>query len=85
MRICKVLPDIFDTHRMCVTLILFTDWNIVTVKQSSKTHIYHAVVKSTIKCAAETWCLKAKTVENSKFHRKGLLSTLSSNFQEGQN
>ena len=28
----------------------------------TKTHIYHAIVKSAIKHAAETWCLKAKTV-----------------------
>ena len=28
----------------------------------TKTSIYHAVVKSTITYAAETWCLKAKTV-----------------------
>jgi hypothetical protein len=28
----------------------------------TKTHIYHATVKSTITYAAETWCLKAKTV-----------------------
>ena len=27
-----------------------------------KTHIYHAIVKSTITYVAETWCLKAKTV-----------------------
>jgi hypothetical protein len=27
----------------------------------TKTHIYHAIVKSTITYAAETWCLKAKT------------------------
>jgi hypothetical protein len=27
-----------------------------------KTNIYHAVIKSTITYAAETWCLKAKTV-----------------------
>jgi hypothetical protein len=33
----------------------------VTVK--TKPHIYHEVVKSTITYAAETWCLKAKTVE----------------------
>ena len=36
-------------------------WNRdVTLK--TKTHIYHAIVKSTITYAAETWCLKAKTV-----------------------
>ena len=27
----------------------------------TKTHIYHAIVNSTITYAAETWCLKAKT------------------------
>jgi len=32
----------------------------VTLK--TKTHIYHAIVKSTITYAAETWCLKAKAV-----------------------
>ena len=32
------------------------------VTPKTKTHIYHAVVKSTITYAAETWCLKAKTV-----------------------
>jgi hypothetical protein len=26
-------------------------------------HIYHPIVKSTITYAAETWCLKAKTLE----------------------
>jgi len=28
----------------------------------TKTHFYHAIVKTTITYAAETWCLKAKTV-----------------------
>jgi hypothetical protein len=28
----------------------------------TKTHIYHAVVKSTITYAADTLCLKAKTI-----------------------
>ena len=32
------------------------------VTPRTKTHIYHATVKSTITCAAETWCLKAKMV-----------------------
>jgi hypothetical protein len=30
----------------------------------TKTYIYHAIVKSTITYAAETWCLKARTVAN---------------------
>jgi len=32
------------------------------VTPKTKTHIYHAIVKSTITYATETWCLKAKTV-----------------------
>jgi len=31
-------------------------------KITLKTHNYHATVNSTITYAAETWCLKAKTV-----------------------
>jgi hypothetical protein len=52
---------------------------------NTKTHIYHAMVKSTITYAAETWCLKAKTRSKTKFHRNGLLATLGSNLQEGKN
>jgi hypothetical protein len=32
------------------------------VTPKTKTHIYHAIVKSTITYAAEKWCLKAKKV-----------------------
>jgi len=32
------------------------------VTPKTKTHIYHAIVKSTITYVAGTWCLKAKTV-----------------------
>jgi hypothetical protein len=32
------------------------------VTPKTKTHIYHALVKSTITYAAETWCLNAKTI-----------------------
>jgi len=41
----------------------------VTLK--TKTHIYHAIIKSTIKYAAETWCLKAKTVAKLNFTERG--------------
>jgi len=34
------------------------------VTPKTKTHIYHAIVKSSITYAAETWCLKAKTIKN---------------------
>ena len=32
------------------------------MSSKTKTHIYHAIIGSTITYAAETWCLKAKTV-----------------------
>ena len=32
------------------------------VTPKTKTHIYHAIVQSTITYSAETWCLKAKKV-----------------------
>jgi len=51
----------------------------------TKTNIYHSIVKSTITYAAETWCLKAKNGSKTEFHRNGLLATIGSNFQEGQN
>ena len=37
-------------------------WLDRDVTSKTKTYIYHATVKSTITYAAETWCLKAKTV-----------------------
>jgi hypothetical protein len=46
------------------------------VTSKTKTHIYHVIVKGTVTYAAETWCLKAKTVAK-LFHRNGLLATLS--------
>jgi len=55
------------------------------VTPKTKTRIYHAVVKSTITYAAETWCLKEKNGIKTEFHRNGLLATIGSNFQEGQN
>jgi hypothetical protein len=55
------------------------------VTPKTKTHIYHAVVKSTITYAAETWCLKVKNGGKTEFYRNGFLATLGSTFQEGQN
>jgi hypothetical protein len=43
----------------------------------TKTHIYYAIVKSTITYAVETWRLKRKHVGKIKLHRNGLLATLS--------
>jgi hypothetical protein len=59
-------------------------WNR-DVTPKTKTSIYYAVVKSTITYAAQTWCLKAKNRSKTEIHRNGLLATLGSHFQEGQN
>jgi len=55
------------------------------VTPKSKTHIYHAIVKSTITNAAETGRLKAKNGIKTEFQRNGLLVKIGSNFQERQN
>ena len=55
------------------------------VAPKTKTHIYHEIVKSAITYAAETWCLKAKTVTKLNSNEMDFLATLGSNFQEGQN
>jgi len=61
-------PEINDSTsinrgRAAITKLNSILWDRdVTAK--TKTHIYHAIVKSTITYAAETWRLKAKTVKN---------------------
>jgi hypothetical protein len=47
--------------RASITKLRSVLWNR-DVTHKIKTHIYHAIVKSTMTYAAETWCLKAKTV-----------------------
>ena len=47
--------------RIAVTKLNSILWDR-DVTPKTKTHIYHATVKNTITYAAETWCLKAKTV-----------------------
>ena len=48
-------------------------------------NFYHAIVKSTITYAAETLCIRAKTVAKLNSTEMDFCATLSSNFQEGQN
>ena len=49
----------------------------------TKTHIYHAIVKSTMTCS-RNMVFKSKNHSKTKFRRNGLLATLGSNFQEGK-
>ena len=48
-------------QKLMIELIYITKLNSILWGRDV-THIYYAVVKSTITYAAETWCLKAKTV-----------------------
>jgi len=80
-------PEICDRisrGRAAITKLNSILWDR-DVTPETKTYIYHAIVKSTCTYTAETWCLKAKNRIKTKFHRNGLLATLSSNFQEGKN
>jgi len=49
------------TGRAAITKLNSILWDR-DVTPKTKIYIYHAVVKSTITYASETWCLKAKTV-----------------------
>ena len=57
------ISDRINRGRAAITKLNSILWDR-DVTPKTKTHIYHAVVKSTITYAAETWCLKAKTVGN---------------------
>jgi hypothetical protein len=57
-------PEISDRiNRGRAAIIELNDilWDRVGIPKT-KTHIYHAIVKSTMTYVAETWCLKAKTI-----------------------
>jgi hypothetical protein len=55
------INDKINRGRVAISKLNSVLWNLdVTVK--TKTHIYYAIVKSTITYASETWCLKAKTM-----------------------
>jgi len=55
------INDRINRARAAITKLNSILWDRdVTTK--TKTHMYHATVNSAITCAAETWCLKAKTV-----------------------
>jgi hypothetical protein len=54
------LNDRINRGRAAITKLNSILWDR-DVTPKTKTHIYHAIVNSTITYAAETWCLKAKT------------------------
>jgi hypothetical protein len=53
------INDRINRGRAAITKLNSILWDR-DVTPKTKTHIYHAVVKTTITYAAETWCLKAK-------------------------
>ena len=55
------INDRFNKGRAAISKLNSILWDR-DVTSKTKTYIYHAIVKSTITYAAETWCLKAKTV-----------------------
>ena len=59
------INDRINRGRAVITKINSILWDR-DVTPKTKTHIYRAIVKSTITYAAETWCLKAKTVTKLK-------------------
>jgi hypothetical protein len=54
------INDRINKGRAAVTQLKGILW-VRDVTPKTKTHIYHAIVKSTITYAAETWCLEVKT------------------------
>ena len=55
------INDRINTGRAALTKLNSILWDR-DVTPKTKAHIYQAIVKSTITYAAETWCLKAKSV-----------------------
>jgi len=53
--------DRINRGRAAITKLNSILWDRDVIPKT-KTHVYHAIVKSIITYAAETWCLKAKTV-----------------------
>jgi hypothetical protein len=53
------INDRINRGRAAISKFISIVWDR-DVTSKTKTHIYHAIVKSTITYAAETWCLKAK-------------------------
>jgi len=60
------INDTIDRGRAAITKLNSILWDR-DVTPKTKTHIYHGIIKSTITHAAETWCLKAKTIAKLNF------------------
>jgi hypothetical protein len=57
-------PNFLETPRISELNSILWDRDVTV---NTETHIYHATVKSTITYAAETWCLKTKTLAKLNF------------------
>src|SRR5215510_10743775 len=55
------INDRINRRRAAITKLNGILWDR-DVTPKTKTHIYYTIVKSTMTYAAETWCLKAKTI-----------------------
>ena len=77
------INDRINRGRAAITKLNSILWDR-DVTPKTKANIYHAIVKSTIICSINM-VFKGKNGTKTEFHRNGLLATLSSNFQEGQN
>ena len=55
------INDRINRGQAAITKLNSILWEHYVIPKT-KTHIYHAIVKSTITYAAETWCLKTKMV-----------------------
>jgi hypothetical protein len=77
------INDRINKGRAAVTQVNGILWDR-DVTPKTKTHIYNAIVKSTITCG-RNMVFKSKNHSKTQFHRNGLLATLSSYSQERQN
>jgi hypothetical protein len=73
------INDRINIGRAAVTKLNSILWGR-DVTPKTKSHIYHAIVKSTITYAAETGCLKAKMVSKLNSTEIEFLATIGSNF-----
>jgi hypothetical protein len=55
------INDKINRERATITKLNSILWDR-DMTSKTKTHIYHAIIKSTITYASETWCIKAKNV-----------------------
>jgi hypothetical protein len=78
------INDRINRGRVAITKLNRILWDR-DVTPKTKSHIYHAIVKKHNYICSRNMVFKSKNGRKAKLRRNGLLATLSSNFQEGQN